>query len=201
MTGFYKKVEHPDPGRHSKCLKVLKYLDESGSEKSIDFDLFAAQNYNISKSFKKLFSFLSSQEKSVTIVEIGTFKGGLTVILDTYARAYNLNYDLYTYDVTDRLISDETKQVFNDLKIKLTLKDVFSDNGDEVRKLISDKDRLTVLLCDGGQKAKEIIEFSRSLKVGDNVIRHDYGFNGESFFKKEWNPHELSFADISKAYN
>jgi hypothetical protein len=201
MKEFYKKIKHPDESKHSKALQILKYIGQDGSEKDVNFELFAAQNFNINSSFNKLFSFLSLQNKPVKIIEIGTFKGGLTVILDTFAKAHNLDYSLCTYDITDRLISKDVKEIFEELKVELTIKDVFSDDGKEIIDLISNPDYITVLFCDGGKKAEEVSKFSKSLKTGDIILGHDYGFDAQEFQKKEWNAYELSFSQVASAYN
>lgn len=202
MKDFYKKKPYPDDAkRHSKNLQILKYKSSPDTNKVVNFELFAAQNIHIVPAFKKLFSFLASQNRPIRIVEVGTFKGGLTVILDTFSKLYSLDYELHTYDINSDLVSKETKELFKELGVIVHVKDVFEAEGKEVKTLIEDTNDLAVLFCDGGNKSKEINDFSKFLKAGDIVLGHDYGFDKEAFSSKDWNAHELDFKKVSRAYN
>jgi len=199
VKNFYEKIPHPKKDKYSKSLKVLKYLNEKNEECDVDFDLFAAQSHHISDSFDLLFNLLKNQKKKITIIELGTFKGGLTVILDAFARSYKLDYELHSFDITTKCISSQTMDLFNQLGVNFHLGNIFSENLDVISSLIQDPDSVAVVLCDGGRKDKEINYFSTKLKVGDIIMGHDYGFNRDEFLTKEWNACELTYSGIAGA--
>lgn len=199
MESFYTKVDMPKR-IYSKSIKINKFLNNNKQFTSVTHDLQAAQSINIKNSFPSLFNYIKSKNKKVNIIEIGTFRGGLTLIIDTYAKLYDLEYTFNTYDIKDDLVKDETKLLFESLNIKFNLLDVFSSFGNNHIKNIINQDSICLIFCDGGNKAKEINKFSNYIKRGDIILGHDYGYDANSFSKKEWTAFELSFNMIENTF-
>jgi cephalosporin hydroxylase len=126
--------------------------------------------------------------KPSTIIEIGTANGGFTKILEDHP--ISLNAEIYTYDIRHKQ--------YNFNRAKFIQKDCFKVEK-EIAKQIQ-KEGITILFCDGGNKIKEFNTFAKYLKTGDIILAHDYiedetTFN--NYFKnKLWNWHETSLAPI-----
>ena len=194
MRKTFVKLDMPTR-KYSKFLKVQEFLDTSGAYETINHDLFAAQSIHIETAFSKLFDYISSKNRKVQLVEIGTFKGGLTVIIDTFAKSRNLDYTFTTYDITDRLIEEKTFKIFEKASIKFLKEDPM------VKDDLFDKDALSVFFCDGGNKSNEVNKMMSICKPGDIIMGHDYGYDSNSFQKKEWTAFELSFNQLKSAYD
>lgn len=167
--------------------------------------LSVEQNPNIVEPFNKLID----EKKPKRIIEIGTFAGGLTLIIRDLLNYNNLNEtELITYDVNTpvHLINEVNKL---NLKIYVSVKNLFSDNYLEFKSTESEKELVdiiqqngcTIVLCDGGSKKNEFRLISSMLKVGDVIMAHDYCYNEEKFEKeikgKFWNWMEIQNSDIS----
>ena len=161
------------------------------------------QNPNIIYPFNELIASV----KPSRIIEIGTFAGGLTLILRTILDNNNLEHsNITTYDVHDPtyllpIIEDipnviaKTKNLFssnysdfNDEESKSEIVDLIKSSG------------TTLLLCDGGCKKCEFNLLSDYLKPNDIIMAHDYAPNQEYFENtmkgKIWNWLEISDSDI-----
>lgn len=200
MEKFFERVEMPQR-KFSKAIRVLKFLDKNKSFKNVKYDLQAAQSLKIEDSFPALFRHAAQSGKKVNIIEIGTFKGGMTVILDTYAKMFDLDYKLTTFDIKDSLIQEETKEIFRECGIIFELENTLSKSGHGKIKAIIEEDTMCLIFCDGGNKTREINEFSKFMKIGDIILGHDYGYDAASFSKKEWTAFELSFNGIRDAFH
>ena len=101
-----------------------------------------------------------------TIIEIGTYNGGLSTWLFDNK---NENAKFVTYDIDSSVKSPNLSE-----KIDNRLEDCFGDSSkNDIINMIQEKGRCLVL-CDGGNKPKEFIEFSKYLKSGDHIMCHDY---------------------------
>lgn len=112
--------------------------------------------------------FLTDLEFS-RIIEFGTYKWGMSIFFFLFCKQKNAEF--YTFDNENfhlcRLgrelgIRDCHRQV-----------DIFSIAG-QIGSLI-EREGITVLYCDNGDKPKEIAVFSKYLKKGDFLVVHDYG--------------------------
>jgi hypothetical protein len=161
------------------------------------------QNPNIIYPFDSLISNI----KPARIIEIGTFAGGLTLILRTILDNNNLeNIPITTYDVNSPTyllpiienipnVISHTKNLFNE-----TYSGFASEQAKaEIVSLIR-KTGPTLLLCDGGCKKCEFNVLSDYLKPNDIIMAHDYAPNSEYFEHamkgKIWNWLEISDSDI-----
>ena len=137
-------------------------------------------------------SYLLEKVIPSSIVEIGTSEGGMSCLLAFAARQIGATFD--TFDVGDTV----------NQKIQQTLHaicgsghgfhrlDCFEQIGLHII-----KDRLalpgvSVLLCDGGNKAKEFQTFARLIKPGDVIAAHDFGD------EESWPWHEIKIEDVSE---
>jgi len=104
--------------------------------------------------------------KPTVIVEIGTGRGGLTLFLNDVRDA---STKLVSYDNSDERVVDMTKA-----RLDFRVRDVFDQaTMREIAEFIS-KGHPCLLLCDGGDKAREVNTFSTLLKPGDVIMAHDY---------------------------
>lgn len=139
------------------------------------------------------------------IIEIGTFHGGLTMILKDILNNLSLNdTKIFTYDINPNnyLVDMVSQNKINNLYIYKH--NLFSDNylnliDKNIQKDIADEGT-TILLCDGGCKRCEFNLLSRYLKAGDIIMAHDYAPNSTYFeqhmLDKNWNWHEIQDSDI-----
>lgn len=132
-----------------------------------------------------------------TIIEIGTFKGGLSVLFQLYSISNNKTF--VTYDITDFI---QNKQLFLKLNIDRRLSNVFTQQTmAEIVSLIQ-RNGVTVIFCDGGNKIAEFNYFGQYLKKNDYILAHDYAIDMNHFNNtlkdKLWNWCEITDADIQK---
>lgn len=124
--------------------------------------------------------------KPKTIIEIGTYKGGLSVLFQLYSISSNCRF--VTYDVKDFV---DNKILFKYLNINNKLLNVFSDDAHKEISSLLNNIGVSVLFCDGGDKVKEFNFFAKYLKKGDYIFAHDYARNKEYFNEninnKIWN--------------
>ena len=140
------------------------------------------------------------------IIEIGTFAGGLTLILRDLLN--NIRMDdiiIHTYDIStpSYLIN------MNIANIDINIKNLFNpsyntllDTEKKIQELIC-QEGTTIVLCDGGCKKCEFNILSQYLKSGDIIMAHDYAPN-ELFFREHminniWNWMEINDSDIAQA--
>lgn len=172
--------------------------------------LFMSQSPNA----EKVFRFLLEEIKPTMILEIGTFHGGLTLLLRDILDEINLSStSIITYDINDqeflkplvlnKAVDVRTENIFNkdysafrDKEAELQISDIIKNGG------------RTLVLCDGGCKKCEFNIISKYLKINDIIMAHDYAPN-EMFFKehmenKIWDWMEIEDKDIEtacKTYN
>lgn len=114
-----------------------------------------------------------------TIIEIGTYNGGLTSWL--YDNK-NLNAMVVSYDI------DGTINHTNRTDIDFRVEDCFEEKSfNDIISYIQRPGK-TLVVCDGGDKPKEFSVFSEYLKSGDIIMAHDYKVNDEywDFLGKYW---------------
>ena len=168
--------------------------------------LSVEQNPNIISPFTKLIS----EKVPVRILEIGTFAGGLTLILRDLLDDNGLNdSEFLTYDISspNYLIHQVNE---SNLNISVKVENLFLDDysnfrSEELKQQIFDyinQDGCTLVLCDGGSKKNEFNIISPLLKVGDIIMAHDYCYDNEKFESdikgRFWNWLEIQNSDIHK---
>jgi len=101
----------------------------------------------------------------IRIVEIGTYDGGFTKVLCDHDLGLSAK-EIHTFDIGTKPRSlKDSRAIFHQC-------DVFK-NRPIIESLISPLGR-TILFCDGGNKEREVKEFSPSTKPGDIVLCHDF---------------------------
>lgn len=105
-----------------------------------------------------------------TIIEIGTYNGGLTSWLYDNKKS---NAMVVSYDI------DGSINHTNRTDIDFRVEDCFEETA--LKDIISYIKRpgKTLVVCDGGNKSKEFSTFSEYLKSGDIIMAHDYKVSDE----------------------
>lgn len=105
-------------------------------------------------------------EQFVSIIEIGTGSGMFTAEL-----AQMFSGQIYTFDIMRREYRVEfPRNVVSDIQ------DVFrSKIHQSIKRMIESPGRV-LLLCDGGNKPKEVNTFGVYLKPNDVIMAHDLGY-------------------------
>jgi hypothetical protein len=100
-----------------------------------------------------------------TIIEIGTYNGGLTSWLYDNKKT---NAMVVSYDIDGTI--NHTGRTDIDFRVEDCFeKKAFNDIISYIQ-----RPGKTLVVCDGGDKPKEFNVFSEYLKSGDNIIAHDY---------------------------
>lgn len=157
---------------------------------------------------QEMFSQLLAKVRPSRILEIGTFHGGLTLMLRDIMDNLQLNDStIWTYDINDQ---EFLKPLVNNKNIKVLTKNLFNDNytdwSDESNKQEIDeyinREGTSIILCDGGCKKCEFNLIAPLLKNNDIIMAHDYAPDEEYFNKniknKIWDWLEIQDSDIKK---
>lgn len=110
-------------------------------------------------------------------MEIGTYFGGLSVFLKILA--LNTGAEFVTYDINAEQVL--YPHLFKQLDIDFVVGDMWQ-NLDKIGERIASPG-LSLVLCDGGNKPREVLELSRFLKSGDIIMSHDY-FPSKEYYEK-----------------
>lgn len=158
----------------------------------------AQQNPNAYKAF---YNFLK-EVKPQRILEIGTGMGGFTIFLrlisdDLDSKPYIESYDIHTpMNLSDKMtfcILGGSRNIFNG---------DYTELDQDIIEYIQ-RDGVTLVLCDGGNKIKEFNLLSQFIKSGDFIMAHDYAssveYFNESVNRKLWNWLEIQDLDIEQA--
>ncbi len=103
------------------------------------------------------------------IVEIGTYNGGFTIALGVHA--HRIGARVVTYDVT-KAPDEDFAGLAAFLGIEFRTRSVW-DAQAEIFALIASPG-VTYVLCDGGDKRRELATFAAACKPGDVIAAHDY---------------------------
>jgi len=141
-------------------------------------------------------------ENFTDILEIGTNRGGLTLLLKHTLPACNI----VTYDVMSA--EELGLDIVIDAGVTFKQKNIFDSQynvvDQEFLDLIKNSGKLLILV-DGGNKPAEFNGIAPHLRVGDFIMCHDYISDSTTFettfLNKIWNFHEISEAHIENACN
>ena len=113
--------------------------------------------------------FLNETPSLKTIIELGTYRGGLAVYLSVEALMRGMQF--FTFDIESHINSDRVRAY---LAPYFHLDNVFL--GDKVTNLLL-RDELHPLMiyCDNGNKPGEFAKYVPLLRSGDYIGVHDYG--------------------------
>ena len=138
----------------------------------------ASQNFS---AFKLLEHYIT-YENPQYVVEIGSQKGGLSVYLGTMA-CVTEQFLFHTFDISKKdWYNREHEGAGHWFEKMETLCsfcksfefDIFSKQAIDI--ILSNIAKYkTLIICDGGDKPKELFVFSKYLKSGDMIMAHDFG--------------------------
>lgn len=147
------------------------------------------QNANVVAPFRALLADL----RPARVIEIGTAAGGLTLIIRDLMDNLGLDGKLFTFDPMpmDRPYLARPGIVY-------TQADALA--GDDVEYLVDVTDGPCLVLCDGGNKAREFQRLAPVLRPGDVLMAHDYA-PSRAYFDEvmdgvHWNWLEITDEDI-----
>jgi len=167
--------------------------------------LFMSQNPQAENVFKELLH----EIRPSRILEIGTFHGGLTLMLRDILDSYHLFENIIkTYDINNQ---EFLKPLVVNRKVEVITDNLFNDDytnfknqqkKDEILNFIQ-QDGRTLVLCDGGCKRCEFNLIAPLLKISDIIMAHDYAPNKDYFEKNVkgqiWDWMEIQDNDIQQA--
>lgn len=119
-------------------------------------------------------SYAMEKYPPLRIIEIGTNAGGFTVALGIHAS--RIGAHIYTFDTADGP-DGQLNRLWNILPITYHKMNCFKAAG-FIAGLIQAQG-LTFVLCDGGDKPRELNLFAHYLKPGDVIAGHDYSVKEE----------------------
>jgi hypothetical protein len=167
--------------------------------------LFMSQNKEAEYVFKELLN----EIRPSRILEIGTFHGGLTLMLRDILDSYNLhNSTIKTYDINNQeflrpLVTNRKVEVITDNLFNGDYSDFKNESKkNEILNFIQ-QEGCSLVLCDGGCKRCEFNLIAPLLKSNDIIMAHDYAPNNDYFQHhirgKIWDWMEIQDSDIYQA--
>lgn len=144
-------------GRHSEMLKIE--------------DIHIGQTPKVADYFKDIL------EDFQNIVEIGTHRGGFTLLLNSFksSKARLTSFEINKENIDSRILENYS--------LDISIGNCFtSPTKEKIIKEIANEGK-TLLLCDGGRKNEEFNTFAYYLKQGDVIMLHDYSHSSEMWNK------------------
>lgn len=133
---------------------------------------------------ENLFNKILNDNQIKQIVEIGTNRGGLSILLSDLIPE---PCKILTLDITKEFLEFDPKEYSRNLEYRTA--DCFND-GKKITVEWIQKEGQTLVLCDGGNKNQEFNFFSEYLKENDIIMLHDYIDSNNVWFsackKYEW---------------
>ena len=125
-----------------------------------------ASNYFV---FDIMSRHLAENPQITRIVEIGTHTGGMALYLGM--EAVRMGIEFHTWDI-EKQTTEDTDKILNKLGVIQHIGDAFEKES-EIMEMISKEP--TYLLCDGGNKHREVEMFAKYLPENSIISTHDYG--------------------------
>ena len=148
-----------------------------------------AQNSLAIPTFDEFFTRIG---KVARVIEIGTGNGGLSLFMALYCLGVGADFITIDKQPFPKYIKPLRK-----LRIKRILGDVFTVRHSFTIRQNTVREGVTVILCDGGNKAREFNEFAQSLKPGDFILAHDFAESRKTWVKDEhWKCCEIELSEI-----
>jgi hypothetical protein len=104
------------------------------------------------------------------VLELGTAGGGFITALAVHAWNLEPRAAVHTWDLSQP--NEKIAPLAAFLGVQFHVADIWESEA-EIRQLIASPG-VTYLLCDGGDKARELATFASSCKPGDVLAAHDY---------------------------
>lgn len=184
-------------------MEIEKHITRK-SNLEADDSLSSFMNHTAQQShntYRVFFDFISDT-KPKRILEIGTSLGGFTNFLKIVVDYLELDTEIISYDINEIYWYDEMRKSGIDVRVENVFNHDYSSVDETVIDFIQ-KDGLTIVLCDGGNKKAEFNLLSNYLKEGDIIMAHDYCYDYEKFENdiklKIWNWCEITESDIMES--
>ncbi len=125
------------------------------------------------------------------VIELGTGKGGFALMLARLCQAIRCDFFTFDHKLDDSLIHQLCRLGGRAQKADLYSAEIQA----EIANLIQMNGQ-TVLLCDGGNKVREMHDFASTMKPGDIIAAHDYIASPEAK-GRVWRTSEITLEDVS----
>lgn len=173
------------------------------------YKMYEAGQLQQNKHFSSNIGSLLERIQPKRIIEIGTARGGATLLISDAVKTLGLDTKIKTFDVT---VKGPHLPMEMD-NVEFIVDNIFNEDWselikpEEIENFLS-ADGINLILCDGGNKKKEFELLAKYLKPGDIIMAHDYAPNREVFDKeyldKIWNWMEITddhIKETCKKYN
>jgi cephalosporin hydroxylase len=136
------------------------------------------------------------------IIEVGTMYGALTMYLGLWG--LRLDVPVISFDI-DQNLSEPVARVLDGLGVVRYEMDVFSERAVSIIQALATKP--VYLICDGGDKPREVETFTPLLPIGSVISVHDWGDEIHDikadakvhyFEADDWTAHGANMATIVK---
>jgi len=138
----------------------------------------------------KVVEMLTHIEETPLIIEIGTCRGGFSLLL----RNAFPDAEIYTFDIADWQPTQLKNDMFKKHKIFSCIEDCF--NSTLLNTLVK-SDRKKMVFCDGGVKATEFNRFAPMINSGDIIGVHDYFESRADHDPNIWTSCEVEFNQLN----
>lgn len=170
------------------------------------YKMYEAGQLQQNKHFASHIDALLARIQPKRIIEIGTARGGTTLLLSDAVKTLGLDTKIKTFDVT---VKGPHLPMEMD-NVEFVVYNIFNEDWselvkpEEIENFLS-KDGVNLILCDGGNKKEEFKLLAKYLKSGDIIMAHDYAPNRKVFdneyLDKIWNWMEITDKHIEETCN
>ena len=170
------------------------------------YKMYEAGQLQQNKHFASHIDALLARIQHKRIIEIGTARGGTTLLLSDAVKTLGLDTKIKTFDVT---VKGPHLPMEMD-NVEFVVDNIFNEDWselvkpEEIENFLS-KDGVNLILCDGGNKKEEFKLLAKYLKSGDIIMAHDYAPNRKVFdneyLDKIWNWMEITDKHIEETCN
>ena len=124
------------------------------------------------------------------VIELGMYMGGILSHLIPNLELDN-EFSYLGFEILPEAVKDRIKRyAIRQPRCSLVLEDMFSpSNIKRIANSIQNTNGVVYIFCDGGDKPKELLTFSKFMKSGDIISVHDYTFDQTG---------EIKDSDLSK---
>lgn len=117
----------------------------------------------------RMFFILIEEYEIKTFIELGVAYGGLANLMLKYGNEYK-DFSYYGFEIDQNQIRPPMQN-----RPEIMITDVFSQVcQDRVKSVIENSVGHVLVLCDGGNKSREMVMYAPMLRVGDLMMGHDY---------------------------
>lgn len=132
------------------------------------------------------------------IIELGCGGGGLSTFLALYCCEHDVEYHLFDYGPNTYYPKPISRlgAIFHHCNI-------FEENVAKFITELIQREGISLVLCDNGDKVREFNTYAAVVKVGDIICAHDYSDSMEKFMREMhgnvWDSMEISHKDIRES--